>query len=368
MRKDILKKMPFAKTAGRVYRAYQTRKSYETEFRRIQGCLAAAPNPLFLEMLPLGGNLGDQAIAIAEIQLLQSAFPEYQIIEIYNSFNCQDRTFNKLSALTNGHPILLTGGGNLGTLWLEDTEYNVRHILKENPDSPIGILPNTIYYEQDAFGAAELKKSSEIYNGHKNLKVFVREKVSFDMYGDVFKNLILIPDVVMSLQKEEPTEVRSGCVLCLRKDTEKTMTEAQDEALTEFLESRFSSVERSDMVIPGVLDAQTREAAVEEKLSQFRKAKVVVTDRLHAMIFCAITATPCVVVKSKSHKIQGCYAWIKNNPYIHMTSSFDEVFQVDFSFADEKYHYSGNDLQLYYAHMMQEIGGLLKKEGGMRNA
>ncbi|MFB8735822.1 polysaccharide pyruvyl transferase family protein [Bacillus sp. SL00103] len=33
------------------------------------------------------------------------------------------------------------------------------------------------------------------------------------------------------------------------------------------------------------------------------KAQVVVTDRLHGMIFCAITKTPCVVLRSFDHKV-----------------------------------------------------------------
>ena len=63
-------------------------------------------------------------------------------------------------------------------------------------------------------------------------------------------------------------------------------------------------------------------------MKRVSSAELVVTDRLHGMLFCALTNTPCIVVKSKSPKIQGVYQWIKNNKYIELIENIDELSQA----------------------------------------
>lgn len=45
-------------------------------------------------------------------------------------------------------------------------------------------------------------------------------------------------------------------------------------------------------------------------------AQLVITDRLHAMIFAAITETPCIAMDNKSKKVKGVYEWIRDLPYV----------------------------------------------------
>ena len=42
-------------------------------------------------------------------------------------------------------------------------------------------------------------------------------------------------------------------------------------------------------------------------LKKFAKAKIVVTDRLHGMIFTIITNTPCIAINNLSGKVKGVY-------------------------------------------------------------
>mgnify|MGYP002520369981 CR=1 FL=1 len=62
-----------------------------------------------------------------------------------------------------------------------------------------------------------------------------------------------------------------------------------------------------------------------QKLVQFSRAKVLVTDRLHGMVFAAITGTPCIVLSNYNHKVKGTYEWIRYLPYIRYAESVDDV-------------------------------------------
>ena len=58
-------------------------------------------------------------------------------------------------------------------------------------------------------------------------------------------------------------------------------------------------------------------------MAKFYNSKVVITDRLHGMIFCAITKTPCIVTRSLDHKVIESYKWIKNLNYIRLVEGLD---------------------------------------------
>ena len=53
-----------------------------------------------------------------------------------------------------------------------------------------------------------------------------------------------------------------------------------------------------------------------KKLDEFRKSKLVVTDRLHGMLFAAITGTPCIALGNSSGKVKGVYDWLTHLDYI----------------------------------------------------
>ena len=59
-----------------------------------------------------------------------------------------------------------------------------------------------------------------------------------------------------------------------------------------------------------------RKKEVKNKLEQFKKAKLIITDRLHGMIFATITATPCIAFGNSNGKVKNVYGWLKHNEYI----------------------------------------------------
>lgn len=59
-----------------------------------------------------------------------------------------------------------------------------------------------------------------------------------------------------------------------------------------------------------------RETELHKLWEIFSKSQLVITDRLHGMIFAYITGTPAIVLPNSNFKVEKCYEWIKDCGYI----------------------------------------------------
>lgn len=307
---------------------------------------------VFLVMTPEHGNLGDHAIAFAETELLKRAGISF--VEITGKQLYRLKSY-KLLGIMNKYSVLMQGGGYLGTLWFSSEE-TLREILSKNQKSRIIMLPNTIFYEENGWGKEELKKSIDIYNAHKNLTIYAREKISYDFMTPIYRDVRLMPDMVMSLKPEIPNIDRHGCLLCLRGDCERTRTEEQEQKIHDQAAKLFGSdVTVTDMMVEGGIPVEQRETALQKKFMEFSGAELVITDRLHGMVFCAITGTPCVVVDSKSPKVRGCYEWIKHLDYIRFAGSSEDIVVQYQQIPPGPHHYDNSHLTHYYESLAKDI-------------
>lgn len=320
------------------------------------------PEAVFLVFTPEHNNLGDHAIAQSETTWLEDMDIPY--IELTG------RTLETLSRgkclnLMNGRTILIHGGGYMGTIWPE-SEALLRQIIEKNPRSRILLLPNTIYYEEDAEGRRELAESQRIYNAHKHLKLYAREKISYETMKALYRDVAIAPDLVLRMNRCKDGIERSGCILCLRSDQEKTRSE-QDEAevKTQITQIFGGNVSRVDMIAEGNVPVARRDQALELQFDRFRHAELVITDRLHGMIFCAITGTPCIVINSKSPKVLGCYEWIKQLPYIRFCEDVRELTRIWQSIPKRDWKYDPSVLLPLYEPLKNDI---LRFTKGKRNA
>lgn len=309
------------------------------------------PQGVFLLMTPEHGNLGDHALAYAETRMLkQLGIPYFEI----TSRQVDRLSRLKLLRILNGYPILLNGGGYLGTLWPEVEQWT-RDVIRSNSDSPIMILPNTIYYPDTPEGHAEAEKSAEIYNGHPNLRLYARERTSYEKMRSLYKKVTLMPDMVLSLDGMQGESNRSGCILSLRQDCEKTRTVEDELCLRSVVKTVFGdNVMNLDMVKDAEVLPENREKALQEQFDSFRSAQLVITDRLHGMIFSALTETPCIVIDSKSPKVRGCYEWIRNLGYIRFADSPEQIPELYRTMPQQR-NYSNEHLRHYYEILKTEI-------------
>lgn len=252
------------------------------------------------------GNIGDAAITLAEQMFLGKYFPDYYQVEI--STYELNRKEAYLHAILNDDDILfINGGGNMGDVYLAEEEMH-RYVVETFPNQKIIIFPQTIYFTDTENGRKELEKSAKVYSRHEGLTLYLRGQESVDFAREHFANVkaVLMPDMVHMLQTNYRFD-REGILLCLRDDSEGVLNEEQKKQIETDVMTLTSTVGRTNNMSEVDVGRDTRGLVVRGELMRFARHQVVVTDRLHGMIFAAVTGTPCVVLASFNQKIREYY-------------------------------------------------------------
>lgn len=143
----------------------------------------------------------------------------------------------------------------------------------------------------------------------------------------------LVPDIVLSLGENEKENIaRENILICLRDDKENFIDINKKKECIEELEIKYKNVIFQDTHIGKEnVTLEKRSERLNDMLNQFRKSKIVITDRLHGMIFSVITNTPCIVFKNSNHKIEQTYKnWLKGtkNLFFMEECQKDNIFKI----------------------------------------
>ena len=279
---------------------------------------------IFLMGIPRYGNLGDQAITLAERKLLLDNFSDYKVIEIESKFVRKNIKF--LKKYVDNSLILVNGGGFIGSLWI-DEEIMVRKIVNNFTNNKIIILPHTLLYENTIDGNKEFEISKSIFKKHPNLYICAREKITYDFLKKELPDCkaYLFPDMVLYLNRLTKNCNKNKKVLvCLRSDKEKTI-DSNIDLNDVLLKYGYKDIVYTDTVIFNNVYEKNREKVILKFLEYINNFDLMITDRLHGMIFSYLAKTPCLVIKSKSHKIQGVYEWIKNDSDVKILSNIENI-------------------------------------------
>ncbi len=274
---------------------------------------------------PLNGNIGDHAIAIAQNKLLEKT--NINIVEIPELY--YELYLNKIkNKIKENDVIVIQGGGFLGTLWI-NREKLVRNIITNFRSNKIIIMPQTIYFEDTEYGKMELEISKQIYNSHSNLYMVLRDKRSYNFCKRHFikAKLELLPDMVMYLDYTNPKLERDYILFCLRNDKEKSLNNDTIRDVLKYVNSKNVSTKCTDTVVSNNISLKKRDLIFLNKLNEFKASKLIITDRLHGMIFSAITATPCIAFDNISSKISGVYKWLNHLNYIKVVKKDDNNYK-----------------------------------------
>jgi len=303
---------------------------------------------------PLHGNLGDQAIALAERNYLKENFPHHSVCEF--DFNECSNYLNYIKKyIKKSDIIFIQGGGFIGSLWPNEQRMFI-NLLSTFKENKIIVFPQTVYfYKEDQ---ALLKECVEVMNSCSNLIFFTREKKSYDfMNNQGFTCKIdLIPDIVLYLSyKPKKTKKNGKVLLCFRQDKEKICSQDNVIGLLQNLNIEF---DETDTVIYKEMKKKKFAKEVFSKLQQFSNYSLVICDRLHAMIFSSLVGTPCIAFDNLSHKVSGVYEWIKDLDYIQCISEkeLNANLIMDMMKKENRVYYRENLVKEYYNKIIEWCG------------
>lgn len=282
--------------------------------------------------VPRHGNRGDIAIALAERRLFTEN-SGYTLIEI-SGILCEEYSGLVRRYLNSGDILMITGGGFFGSLWRKE-EISALKILRHFPKNKIIIMPQTIFYFDNEHGQKELSQDRKTFSRFKDLHVFVRDRNSYELVHSAglfpnAKSITHVPDMACSMNFEGlAQENRSGVLVCLRPDIESALSNEERNELYTMLLREYDHLGFYSTNPPqSQVMIQDWDQALKESLRPVAGCELLVTDRLHGMIFAAITGTPCVAFDNLSGKVHSVYEWIAGCEYIQICRSindFDEA-------------------------------------------
>ena len=269
-------------------------------------------------------NLGDHAITLGERAFLKYYFPQYPVIELDSVDWSRMNGLPRISDIQDVKAVLLQGGGHMGTLWAGGEERKAMDMIAAAEELPCAYFPQTIFYVDDAQGRAKLGENRDFYRSHGNVFFCLRDRRSFDFASREFpfvrERMLYTPDIALFIEDSLSVQERNGVTLCLRNDQEKVTAGDLVQRLESICGGLGLAHRRTDTVASEFFPMSQREQQVQSKLLEFKSSELVITDRLHAMIFCAITHTPCLAMNNVNGKVAGVYEWIKDMDFIRLVA------------------------------------------------
>lgn len=300
-------------------------------------------------------NLGDHAIAIAEKQFLHDNFGEKRVCEFSQE---EYKNFKKIirKKIKINDTILIHGGGFIGTLWMSEEKIFL-DILDTFKKNKILIMPQTVFFSSDVKGNKERLKVENAILKCKDLTICLREKKSYELLLNRFDlrntKICLMPDIVTYLKIELPILKRKGILLCLREDLEGIVS---IEEIKQVVEKSGKEYSFTNTVVEQHFPFSEREDMVRNKLIEFSSAELIITDRLHGMLFAALSNTPCLALDNVSGKVRGVYEWIRKLDYVDFLAANDLSVDVISKFIDLKdCSYSNESMKSYYLQLSKLI-------------
>lgn len=276
--------------------------------------------------VPTYGNLGDRALLFAEKAFVKDYFPDCQFypIPLERTIGVPKRMLSWL--VRSGDYCTLHAGGNIGTLY-PGIHRGQERILDALHRKNITIFPQTYYYEEDEAGRKALESSQKLYRRCVGLRICTRDQTSFAYVRANFPKTesLLAPDMALYLPAWKGDGHRKGALVCIRRDGEKRMTDALYGKILDLLQERFGVVEDCDTHVHMSLTEEQARDELEKLWTRMAGSQILITDRLHGMIFSALTQTPCVVFPCKSHKTAGVYDRIRTLGYIKLINGESEL-------------------------------------------
>jgi len=312
---------------------------------------------------PTLSNIGDHAQAIAIRDWLMAEFPSLPVIELD-----KQQVLHYLTALSHyvspDDLVFLHSGGNMGDRGIF-SEMARRKVIQTFPNNCIVSLPQTIFFSDTPRGRAELSMSKQIYERHSRLTIVARDHVSAELAREYFPTCrhYTCPDFVLYLDSKVRPLVanvrrRASVVLCLRNDSERIIGESEREYLRRVLQLAvgLETIE-TDTSFPHPIPRSLRWKTFIEQLQLFAASRIVVTDRLHGVIFAILTRTPCIALPTADHKLKASYKWFEDITGVGFATDLKDVGSLAREFVDTRMLNVPDWAQMYFNGLGKRLCG-----------
>lgn len=323
-----------------IYKVKFSDKNYQNELeKKIND--SNSPN-VYLIGTPEHNNIGDAAIAYAEIKFIENNFSSYNFIEVVET-----KVLDSISVLqkyiTNQDLVFYHGGGNMGTIYVSQ-ELARQTFVKAFSSQKIFSFPQSIIFENNKISEKLKKRLIKTYSETDNFILCAREQVSLDIMSNLFPNkkIIFCPDIVFSLNIYDKLNINRDhtVITLLRNDDEHNRTQHFDLLVQNLFQKNYNRIVKSDTTYKNEEDKiqiKNREKILLDKWNELTNSELVLTDRLHGMIFSYITQTPCLVISNKNHKIiSSINTWLADCNFIKI---------IDINFSSEEVKKEIEDLK-----------------------
>lgn len=270
-------------------------------------------------------NVGDSAIALGQWEYWNSK--GITVDSVY-SVPIEPRRVSR-----SHFPVVINGGGNFGGLYPDLSEH--RYQLAETLDQSTLLIqePQSVHFVDDQAHEEFIHRMS----ARENMRIGVRDQVSFDLLKHDVPNLILSPDAVHLLGPIESAPAQQPVVILARTDSESDQKasplESRDWLNDPVRLSASAWFSWRSRQLPLIKPLFYRQPAVWRAKAQRRLSRgvavlsvgeTIITDRLHAMLIGLQMGRRVIAIDNNNRKLTS-YAetWFKDQlPNLQFAESF----------------------------------------------
>lgn len=316
---------------------------------------------------PIHDNLGDHLITQSEFEYLTSLSGKTNIFEVPTEMFLLYRE-QLQHCIRPEDVIFINGGGWMGTLWKND-EILMQEMILTFPQNKIIIFPQTIYYENgDADYQHLLHKAQNVWQQASSAFLCLRDQQSFDFASKMLvtdkERCFLLPDIALIYPAIQKRTIRKNTILfCLRNDRELMLPTQAKRDLENYIRKTGRNFRYTSTLTKKVVALNERQSLLAKKLDEFSSAQLVITDRLHGMVFSFLANTPCIAIDNKTQKVSGVYtAWLNDIDSITLSPPEIDALKENIQLSLQKAPYEVQKAQEVLRSYYSVLERILKNE------
>ena len=285
-------------------------------------CKSSKPR-LIVVGAPATGKLENNAVYMGELKFFNERFPDYTVISFPKTYMYKIIVLIVRMFLNKRDLIAIQGGDAQESLsyGYQRKHAKVINLLKKYK---ILVFPQTFFEKSIAVNDSGndlkvLKNNINLYKTCNNLIFALRDEKSYEIINKELPKVksILMPDMILNMTKPSTKYTRKNIICSLSNDFENKEEMKIYETTLKQLKNKYHTF--IDLSMHDIYDIDNNKGEgkkhIDRLLYKLCNAKVVITNCLELVLLCAVTETPCVVIKNNNQRWE-TYEWIKELNYI----------------------------------------------------